>query len=313
MIDFRYHLVSLIAVFLAVALGIVIGTTQLNGTVLDGLEAQVGTLTDQKNELEAQVETLGEELTQNDAYDEATASLIVANRLVGSSVLVVVTNEDVSAEIVGEATTLLSAAGAQLAGTLRLQPAYTDPQTAPDLQEYVTGAGLPAGVTLPATDDTPTLVASLMSQVLMRPADGGPAPPGTATSTVLAGLAALGVVTSDSGEPESADYALFLTAGGFTGEDAQTRNQALVALAGAMDAAGSGAVVAGDESSAGEGGLVAAIRDDPVTSSSVSTVNNVDVAAGQVAALLALTAERNGQTGHYGVGEDTVPLPPLGS
>ncbi|MBA3410734.1 MAG: copper transporter, partial [Geodermatophilaceae bacterium] len=31
MIDFRYHLVSLTAVFLAVALGIVIGTTQLNG------------------------------------------------------------------------------------------------------------------------------------------------------------------------------------------------------------------------------------------------------------------------------------------
>ncbi len=33
MIDFRYHLVSLIAVFLAVALGIVIGTTALNNPI----------------------------------------------------------------------------------------------------------------------------------------------------------------------------------------------------------------------------------------------------------------------------------------
>ena len=41
MIDFRYHLVSLIAVFLAVALGIVIGTTALNGPILDDLESQV--------------------------------------------------------------------------------------------------------------------------------------------------------------------------------------------------------------------------------------------------------------------------------
>jgi len=311
-IDFRYHLVSLIAVFLAVALGIVIGTTQLNGPVLDGLEAQVGTLTDQKNELESEVDTLTEELSQDDAYDDAIAPLIVNNRLVGSSVLLIVTNEDVSAEIVAQTTNLLSAAGAQMAGTLRLSPEFTDPQTAPDLQEYVTGAGLPAGVTLPQTDDTATLVASLMSQVLMRPADGGPAPPATSTSTVLAGLAALGVVTSDSGEVTSADYVVFLTAGGFTGDDAQSRNQALVALAGAMDTAGSGGVVAGEAASAGEGGLVAAIRADPVTATSVSTVNNVDATAGRVAALLALTAERNGQTGHYGVGEDTVPLPPLG-
>lgn len=313
MIDFRYHLVSLIAVFLAVALGIVIGTTQLNGRVLDGLEAQVGTLSDEKNALEAQAEALTEDLTQKDAYDEATAPLVVANRLIGSSVLVIVTNEDVTAEIVGEVTSMLGAAGAQLNGTLRLQPAFTDPQSAPDLQEYVTGSGLPAGITLPQTDDTATLVASLMSQVLMRPADGGEAPPETATQTVLAGLAALGVVTSDSGEPRSADYALILTSGGFTGEDGQARNQALIALAGALDAAGSGGVVAGDEAADADGGLIAAIRADAVAATSISTVNNIDAASGQVAALLALTAELNGQSGNYGVGEGTAPLPPLGS
>jgi hypothetical protein len=37
-IDFRYHLVSLIAVFLAVALGIVIGTTALNQPILNDIE-----------------------------------------------------------------------------------------------------------------------------------------------------------------------------------------------------------------------------------------------------------------------------------
>ncbi|MGI8626025.1 MAG: copper transporter [Geodermatophilaceae bacterium] len=312
MIDFRYHLVSLIAVFLAVALGIVIGTTQLNGQVLDGLEAQVGTLTDDNNELEAQTDRLTEQLTQDDAYDDAVAPLIVANRLVGSSVLVVVTNDDVTPDVVGQITSLLGASGAELAGTLRLQPAFTDPQTAPDLQEYVTGNGLPPGVTLPQTDETPALVASLMSQVLMRPGDGRPAPPETSTTTVLAGLAALGVVTSESGDVESADYALILTAGGFTGEDAETRNRALVSLVVALDAAGSGAVVAGDASADSDGGLVAAVRADGGSATMLSTVNNVDSASGRVAALLALTAERTGQSGNYGVGEGTVPLPPLG-
>ena len=40
MIDFRYHLVSLIAVFLAVALGIVIGTTALNEPILSNRRAR---------------------------------------------------------------------------------------------------------------------------------------------------------------------------------------------------------------------------------------------------------------------------------
>ena len=39
MIDFRYHLVSIVAVFLALAIGIVIGSTSvLKGAVLSGLQ-----------------------------------------------------------------------------------------------------------------------------------------------------------------------------------------------------------------------------------------------------------------------------------
>ena len=40
-VDFRYHLVSIIAVFLALAIGIVIGTTALNGALLDNLKGSI--------------------------------------------------------------------------------------------------------------------------------------------------------------------------------------------------------------------------------------------------------------------------------
>ena len=40
-VDFRYHLVSIIAVFLALALGIVVGTTALNGALLDSLKGSM--------------------------------------------------------------------------------------------------------------------------------------------------------------------------------------------------------------------------------------------------------------------------------
>ena len=41
MINFRYHVVSLTAVFLALAIGLVVGTAALNGPVADSLKDQV--------------------------------------------------------------------------------------------------------------------------------------------------------------------------------------------------------------------------------------------------------------------------------
>ena len=41
MINFRYHVVSLTAVFLALAIGLVVGTAALNGPVADSLRGQV--------------------------------------------------------------------------------------------------------------------------------------------------------------------------------------------------------------------------------------------------------------------------------
>ena len=44
MINFRYHVVSLTAVFLALAIGLVVGTAALNGPVADSLNNQVTSL-----------------------------------------------------------------------------------------------------------------------------------------------------------------------------------------------------------------------------------------------------------------------------
>ncbi len=52
MIDFRYHLVSIVAVFLALAIGIVLGSTELQGTTLDALRGVNGSLKSQLNAAE---------------------------------------------------------------------------------------------------------------------------------------------------------------------------------------------------------------------------------------------------------------------
>ncbi|SFK67441.1 copper transporter [Geodermatophilus ruber] len=311
MIDFRYHLVSLIAVFLAVALGIVIGTTQLNGPILADLETQVSALQQDKRDLEDQTRDLQTQLDTGDAFEEAVAPALVAGSLAERRVVLVVAGDE-DADTVEGVSALIGQAGGTVTGTLRLQPEYSDPATASSLQSYVTGPGLPTGVTLPETDDTGQLVAALLAQTLLVPADpAAPAPDTAALSSVLAGLSALDVLTQESASVTPADYAVLLTAGAFPADEAQERADTLVDLAVALDAAGSGAVVAGDAASARETGLVGYLRADPEVSAAVSTVDNVDSAAGRISAVLALGREGEGTSGKYGTGEDTQPVPPV--
>ncbi|SNS34239.1 Copper transport outer membrane protein, MctB [Geodermatophilus saharensis] len=312
MIDFRYHLVSLIAVFLAIALGLVIGATQLSGPVLDNLRGQVSSLQEDKRELEDTTQTLQTQVDADDAFESAVAPALVQNTLTGRSVLLVLTSEDVPTETVEEVTALVTEAGGTITGQLTLTPGYSDPATESALQSYVTTpAGRPAGVALPETDDTGQLVGALLGQTLMVPPTGAPVPDTAAVSTVLAGLTALDVLSADSDSVTPADHAVVLTTGTLDGEDAADRTDTLVDLVTALDAAGSGAVVAGDAASAGENGLVGAVRDDPETAAAVSTVDNVTSPSGRISTVLALGREREGTSGAYGTGEGTQPVPPL--
>jgi hypothetical protein len=310
-IDFRYHLVSLIAVFLAIALGIVIGTTQLNGRVLDGLQGQVSALQEDKRGLEDQTQQLQAQADSADSFQQAVAPALVDGRLVDRSVLLVVTGDQVETQTVDQVTALIEEAGGSVTGEISVRPEYSDPSSSSALQSYVSGPGRPAGITLPETDDAGQLVAALLAQVVMVPAQEGTPPDTAAVSSVLAGLSALNVLTQESPAVTPADYAVVLTGGAFEGEDAAERNTTLAELVVALDAAGSGAVVAGDAVSAQENGLVGAIRADPTTATAVSTVDNVATAAGRISTVLALGRERDGTSGKYGTGEDTQPVPPV--
>jgi hypothetical protein len=310
-IDFRYHLVSLIAVFLAVALGIVIGTTQLNGPVLSNLQTQVKALQQDKRTLEDRTRGLQTDVNSSDAFEQAVGPALVQGSLTGRRVLVLVADDGVAQGTIDGVTTLLGKAGATVTGAVRLEPAYSDPATAASLQSYVTGPGLPA-VQLPQVNDTAKLVGSLLAQVLMVPGKAARTTPSAAdVSSVLAGLSALKVLKQDTPSVNPADYAVVLTAGVQTGADAAARTGSLVDLVTALDAAGSGAVVAGDPASTATTGLVGAVRAVPTLSAAVSTVDNAGSPAGQISTVLALGPEGRGTSGKYGTGQNTQPVPPV--
>jgi hypothetical protein len=303
-------LAALFAVFLAVALGIVIGTTQLNEPILADIENQVNSLEQDKRALEDTTQSLQAQVDSSDAFAQAVAPALVEGTLANRRVLLVLAAEDVAPETAEGVTSLVEQAGGTVSGTVRLQPGYSDPASASSLQSYVTGPGLPTGLQLPEADDSGQLVASVLAQVLMTPPGGSPRDTAEIAS-VLSGLNALDAVTVEGSTVAAADVAVVLTAGAFEGEDAGERNGALTDLLTALDTVGSGVVVAGDAASAGENGLVGAVRGDPSLSAAISTVDNAPTAGGRLSIVLALVAEGDGTSGNYGIGEDTQPVPPV--
>lgn len=309
MIDFKYHVVSLISVFLAIALGIVIGTTALNGPVLDNLRDQVGALKDDKRALEDQSQLQQTQITQNDEFDAAMAPQLVSGVLAGDRVVVISAGDSVPTEMRDSTVDLLTAAGAQVTGNVILRDAYSDPARADQLQSYATGDALPPGVTLPTTDDAGQVMGALLANVLLVNKDGTAQPDSTILSA-LAGLSELGLLEVQGNDPSAAEYAVVLTSG-VPAEDATARNKALLGLVSQLDQVGKGTVVAGDPESYGEDGLIGAIRSDGTTNAAVSTVDNANVASGRISTIYALAAEAQGRAGQYGVGEGAQPVPPL--
>ena len=88
MISLRSHAISLAAVFLALAIGVALGSGLLSNTVLSGLrddkhelQNQIDTLTDDKNALNEKLSAAGE-------FDAQMAPRILRDSLAGKSVVV---------------------------------------------------------------------------------------------------------------------------------------------------------------------------------------------------------------------------------
>ncbi|MFL6129752.1 MAG: copper transporter [Mycobacteriales bacterium] len=311
MIDFRYHVVSLVAVFLALALGVLLGTTQLSGAVSDDLRGQVRQLDSDKRQLQTELRTLQGRTRSDDTVTAALAPKLVAGTLRDAKVVLVATPQ--AADSTGDGVQqALERAGAQVTGRVQLTDDYADPRRAADAKAYVTGGGQPAGFQLPESADAGVLSGALLSYALLGTKKDDPTP--AVTSEVLAGFASLRMLRVDSAQVTPGDLAVVVASGPVQGAEPAARLQALGDLVSALDGAGRGAVVAGTPAAAGRDGLVAAVRADSGLASAVSTVDHADRPVGQVAAVFALAQQSAGRSAQYGTAAGAeAPFPPISS
>lgn len=301
----RYHVVSIAAVLLALALGVVLGASALSGRVL-------GALTSDRDQLAGQVVALRGERDAADARLRATEGLVaaggpstVAGVLPGRGVAVLAAPDADPADVDAVAG-LVESAGGWVTGRLALTDAALAPDQAEALRALVPRL-LPAGAQLPTTTDTGALTGSLLGSLLVtRPGGAEEQATGPEATTALRALADGGFLrVPDALDPAPAELALVVTGG----RADPPRDATLSRLVGEMDRVGAGAVVAGRTGS----GAVSAVRADPALRSGLSTVDALEGPASRVATVLALREQADGRAGTYGPQAGTfTPQPAVG-
>lgn len=295
MVDFRYHLVSIIAVFLALTVGIVVGTTALNGPVLDGLKTSVASLTGDKRSLEGNVLDLRRQSAAQDDFTRLVAPAVLKHVLDNRRVLVMSTPDapdDVRTNLLAAVRT----AGATVTGDVRMRPALVEPTGSATVADVV-AATAPAALDLSA--GTPADKAATELAAALATASGGLS--SAAAQSVVAGFTGAGLLDV-AGRSVGGSATLVLVVTGPPKVDGGTdaRNAAVLSFLKAFDAP-SGVVVAGPAASADSGAVLSALRGSSLDGR-VSSVDDADGPQGVVAAVLALAEQFDGGAGSYGTG-----------
>ena len=323
MINFRFHLVSLIAVFLALALGVVVGSTVIDQAIVRNLEDRIDVVEKNADKRRDENHRLRAELDRVGAYVDQSAPYLLQGRLEAVTVTVMaMAGTDEGA--VRSAVESLRAAGAVVPAVLwledpwllngsddrgRLRDVLGVESTSADALRGAAARRLAArlaegGAPAPLGDEQ------------IAPASETTAPPTSPETDILTALVDARFLSVDTAGGPSPDLAVFpgegarsaVVSGAVEGTGLQ---QAFLAVVDALATQGVatvvGEVASGDDT---RGAVVHLVRDDGELSKTVSTVDDVELVEGRAALVLALDERGRAKVGHYGRGSGASRLLP---
>ncbi len=303
MISLRQHLFSLIAVFVALAIGIAAGSTVVRGPLLDSTRARLESAEEVIAAERAENEALSAEVAQLDGWAVDGPEQLLDDALVDRAVLLVVAG-DADGDVVAGMVRSVRSAGGTLLGEVRIDPAVFDPEAEARL------AGALDDVAADA--DVATSFGQELARRLAVVVDGVADATAPVVATELLGeafgdLEDQGLVdlleTDRSGiDSERLDVVL-LTDRNLTNDPTPVLTPVLEIAdgdseVGAVVVAEVGRVVEGNDIPAPS--FVALIRDDGRLRDEVATVDNAETFLGWIAAALAIGDVARGEIGHFG-------------
>jgi hypothetical protein len=309
-IDFRYHLVSIVAVFLALAIGIVLGSTELQGPTYNFLNSTTAKLQTELDQAASQRDTAQQQATQDELYAQAVEPAVLHDLLTGQRLLIV-TEPGAQSSVVSGISTAAIDAGAIVTGQINLAPKFFDTSgTSQDsLNQTTLGVAQTANITLDTSATYQQQAAQVIASEILTtsPASAGSSDSGSASNQgadarMMLQAYAASQFLSTTGQPATqATLAIVVTPQNAPSDgSADQLDQVLVPLVQELAVKSSATVVAGSSSGSGAGSPIAVLRSNNVASQ-VSTVDDADLVSGQTVAIQALAQLLGGgKAGSYG-------------
>ncbi|MEV6814237.1 copper transporter [Micromonospora sp. NPDC051296] len=298
MISFRYHIVSLAAVFIALAVGAVFGTAAANGFATDVLSDSISAAHKTNEQLRQTTEDLQVEASRKDDYINDTAPAVLRGTLANRRIVVLTTpsGRDHAKDVIEK----LQVAGAAVTGPVDIREAFFDPKNNLNLLELAHRSA--PSSTLPGNSNGAETAGALLAAVLLG------APTSAHGSAVISAHASAGYLTAPERLDGPADGAVLVTGAPYVDQNPTKRNAAVMTMATQFGMVGP-TVLAG--TSAGDGSAIGMVRRDEALTTRISTIDGVAGAQGQVVTALAL-AERIAadRGGHYGTADGADALTP---
>ena len=288
---FRQHLTTLVAVFVALAVGIVLG----GGLLSDVTEAA-------STEASAPAEETAPQAAYTESFTGAVAPGLVAGRLTDRQVALV-TVPGADEQVVTALTERIAAAG----GAVTARYDLTETMVGPDQKTLVDTLGsqlmTQQGDAIAAEATTYDRIGQLLGLAVATATPEGEATNGKGRA-ILESLTGADLVGAPADVERRAPLVLLVLGD----EPAAEGGDAILAgLVTGLSRAAAGVVVAGDTADGGEGQL-GRLRAEPV-SAEAATVDGAETTAGQVTAVLALARSLGTPGGAFGATGTDGPVP----
>jgi hypothetical protein len=313
-IDFRYHLVSIVAVFLALAIGIVLGSTELQGPTYNFLNRTTAKLQAQLDQTTSQRNAAQQQATQDELYAQAVQPAVLHDLLTGQRLLIV-TEPGAQPSVVNGISTAAIVAGATVTGQINLAPKFFDisGKAQDSLNQTTLDVAQAAGLQLDATTTYQQQAAQVIASEILTTSPTSPGSSGSSGSrsasgdqganagTMLQTYAASQFLRTTGQPATPATLAIVVTPQNAPSDgSADQLDQVLIPLVQQLAAKSLATVVAGSSSGSGAGSPIAVLRSNNVASQ-VSTVDDADLVSGQTVTIQALAALlAGGKAGSYG-------------
>ena len=309
MVNFRFHLVSLTAVFLALAAGIAIGAGVVDRQTVAFLEARLDEVETNREQTNEENVDLREQLSVWNRFSDEAGTRVVEGRLPDVPI-VLMGVEGVDRNMVGSLRETYEAAGALVQGSVWFTGRWAL-ESDDDIQRLAELTGVaptirPDDLRRLAIDRlVTTWTAGALAEIVVPLRDDGfiefDPPPGQ--DTTLEGVAMTGaavtVVAGEESEVDNRDLGLPLVT-----ELAEAGLDVLVAQRAPKE------LQEGEE--APPAGLALVVRGEDIAGE-VSSIDNLDDYRGRIGAVLVVNELRQGRTGHYGTADGAqrlLPEPP---